>query len=294
MNFSQLEYFVSAVSEGSYSRAARKLYVTTQAISKSIKELENEFGISLMIRDGRGIKPTPLGLCFSDQAELILEECKNLKVNAGANRKSNSLTGDISIAVCTAECRGDIYSKRVFELLEKKNPYFHVDVVYTSNNCCYELLKEGAADMAVVLGKPLEAKGLMVRYITSLEPKFAVSFDHPLAKKGEICVTDFANSTVALPLDIRCCLSYLKHYLIAEGVETHFKSVKLSIAEHESFISNGGVVMVFGNNSSVLSGINRLILPQAKGSKLRFPVFLCARIECSPTLFDAMCMSLKQ
>mgnify|MGYP003375116275 CR=1 FL=1 len=45
MNISQLEYLVSAIHLGSYSRAAKEQFVTPQAVSKAIRTLESELGL---------------------------------------------------------------------------------------------------------------------------------------------------------------------------------------------------------------------------------------------------------
>ena len=49
MNISQLEYLVSAIHLGSYSRAAKEQFVTPQAVSKAIRTLESELGLKLIV-----------------------------------------------------------------------------------------------------------------------------------------------------------------------------------------------------------------------------------------------------
>ena len=58
MNIKQVKYFVGAVDKGSLSAAAKDLYVTVQAISKAIANLETELGGDLLERGCRGVKPT--------------------------------------------------------------------------------------------------------------------------------------------------------------------------------------------------------------------------------------------
>lgn len=286
MNISQLEYYVAAINEGSFARAGQKLHVTTQAISKSIRDLENEFDVSLMVRDGRGVKPTSLGLIIANQARIVLEECRNLKIGMTVRREIKELQDGLSIAVCTAECRGDLFSRRFFSSLKRDNPKLHLDISYGLNEGCFELVRSGSVDMALALGDPSDAEGIATRYIAAFEPRFAVSPNHSLARKGALRLSELEEATIALPLDIRCCLLQLKNYLVAGEVKVHFESVRLTSEAHENFLNKDGVVMVLNDNPSVLPGIDRLILSQAGKSRLRFPVYLCASMKASRALYN--------
>ena len=49
----QLEYFVRIVEEKSFTKAAEKLFISQPALSKSIRALEAELGVTLFKRDPR-------------------------------------------------------------------------------------------------------------------------------------------------------------------------------------------------------------------------------------------------
>ena len=61
MNIRQLQFFYRTERTGTFSAAAREYGVTVQAVSKSIHELEEELGSALFVREGRGMRLTPLG-----------------------------------------------------------------------------------------------------------------------------------------------------------------------------------------------------------------------------------------
>ena len=288
MNISQLEYFVSAVAEGSYARAAHKQYVTTQAISRAVKELEHEFGMPLMEREGRGVKPTPLGLLFCDQARFILEECANLQLITAFQSSSTNLITDLSIAVPTAECRGDLYARGLLMSLKRSNSNLRTQAVFGLNSLCCDLLRSGFVDMALTLGEPAPDEEIISRYIASIEPRFAVSFKHPLADRAGMNIKKLDGMRFALPLDAGCSLACLEHFLMAAGVSVSFESVGLSVDEHQRFIDAGGIVMVSGEDNSILPGVNRLILPQTNDLKLRLPIYICTRRECGQLPLNAI------
>ena len=61
MNIKQITYLAAVIEHGSLSAAAKGQYVTVQAVSKAIADLERELGQSLFVRESRGVHPTPFG-----------------------------------------------------------------------------------------------------------------------------------------------------------------------------------------------------------------------------------------
>lgn len=61
MEFRKLEYFLKVCETGTVSDAAKKLYISQQAISKSIESLETEIGLPLFYRTSSGMKLTRYG-----------------------------------------------------------------------------------------------------------------------------------------------------------------------------------------------------------------------------------------
>jgi len=64
---------------GSFSGAAQKLYISQSAISHQIKALEQELGVKLFVRVGRGISPTPEGERLAHYARSILHSIDDLE-----------------------------------------------------------------------------------------------------------------------------------------------------------------------------------------------------------------------
>jgi len=72
MDILQLEHFVAVVEEGSFSRAAEKVFRTQPAISQSIKKLEEEVGAPLFARDMHDIALTEAGKLLVNYANRML------------------------------------------------------------------------------------------------------------------------------------------------------------------------------------------------------------------------------
>ena len=61
MDIKTLRYFVEVVRQQNFTRAAQNLYVTQPTISKMLRNLEEELGCTLLIRDGRKLLLTDTG-----------------------------------------------------------------------------------------------------------------------------------------------------------------------------------------------------------------------------------------
>ena len=83
-----LQYFVVSADAKSFSQAARILFTTQSNISKSIASLENSLGVSLFVRDSRGLTLTSQGENMYRYATRILdemEEMERISTHAGSD-----------------------------------------------------------------------------------------------------------------------------------------------------------------------------------------------------------------
>jgi len=74
MDMRQLRSFVQIVELGSITAAAERLQVAQPALSRQVQALEEELGVTLLRRHGRGIIPTEEGRTLADRARQILSD----------------------------------------------------------------------------------------------------------------------------------------------------------------------------------------------------------------------------
>lgn len=72
-NLELLRNFLVVSQMQSFSKASAYLYVDQSTISKQIKQLENQFDITLFVRTAKGVKLTAAGQTFARQARQILD-----------------------------------------------------------------------------------------------------------------------------------------------------------------------------------------------------------------------------
>jgi len=73
-----LEYFMAAVEEGSFARAAQRLEISVPAVQKLVGALERTLGVALLERGARGVRLTPSGSEYLDRCRPLLAELDEL------------------------------------------------------------------------------------------------------------------------------------------------------------------------------------------------------------------------
>jgi DNA-binding transcriptional LysR family regulator len=79
MELRHLRYFVMAAEEQNISRAAARLRISQPAVSRQIRDLEDEFGVSLFKRQSTGLQLTPAGTAALPHAQDLLRRAGDLE-----------------------------------------------------------------------------------------------------------------------------------------------------------------------------------------------------------------------
>lgn len=74
MKLEQLDQIIEILNTGSFSQAARNLYISQPNLSHSVKQLENEFGFIIFTRTSEGVIPTPQGKELIEHFKIIRRE----------------------------------------------------------------------------------------------------------------------------------------------------------------------------------------------------------------------------
>src|SRR5688572_20699981 len=71
-----LRYFIAVAEEENVTRAALKLHVSQPALSRQIRDLEEELGFSLLERSAKSVRLTDAGRTFLTEARAVLERAE--------------------------------------------------------------------------------------------------------------------------------------------------------------------------------------------------------------------------
>jgi DNA-binding transcriptional LysR family regulator len=93
MELRHLRYYVAVAEAHSFAHAALRLHVSQPALSKQIRDLEAEVGVALFVRLPRGVRMTPAGEAFLEQARRTLEHAARAidSARGAAQQRSGAL-----------------------------------------------------------------------------------------------------------------------------------------------------------------------------------------------------------
>src|SRR5918994_5878492 len=102
MRLNQIRDFVSIVEAGSIRAAARALGVTHPAMTKSVRQLEDDLHVQLIRRSTRGVVPTAPGRAFLARARAIQAEVRKAQEELSALAAEGSGTVNLSLSAAAA------------------------------------------------------------------------------------------------------------------------------------------------------------------------------------------------
>jgi DNA-binding transcriptional LysR family regulator len=215
ISLKQFKYFVEIVEAGSYSRAAEKLYVAQSALSRQIKELEDELQTQLLTRDARQFELTPAGQLFFERAKRILEDIDDTVVQArqvGQGAQGVIRLQHSSSVILTPQLTAAL--SRLFD----EFPGVTLDVsMLPSENQTMEI-EEGRVDIGLLRLPTLRHHPhIHIREIWSERLMVAVSLQSPLAALDNIELASLSDEAfISIPHKDRGGLSYLVTNLCLE------------------------------------------------------------------------------
>lgn len=196
MNILHMRYAVEVARLGSLSKAAESLLIAQPNISRSIKELEADLGISIFTRSAKGMVLTPEGEEFISYAQGILKEIEAVErhYRRGSRKKQK-----FSISVPRACYISDAFARFSQHIGSDPAEVFYKETnsLGTVNDVVNNGYKLGIVRYAENNDKSfkamLEEKGLSYEMIAEFSYVLLMSEKSPLAKKERITFADLAS-----------------------------------------------------------------------------------------------------
>ncbi|TVQ38225.1 MAG: LysR family transcriptional regulator [Geminicoccaceae bacterium] len=146
VDFKQLRYFVAIVDAGSFTRAAARLAVAQPALSRQVRDLEEELGVLLLHRNGRGVVPTEAGRQLTERARRVLAAVEEIKADLHA--RSDVLTGTVTVAAPPTVANP--LGLDLLRAVRAAHPELRLHLVEGMSAHVREWLANGSCDLGVV------------------------------------------------------------------------------------------------------------------------------------------------
>lgn len=190
MELRHLRYCIAVAEEGSFTRAAKRLRLAQQAVSRQIADLERELGVKLFERGPRGAVLTPAGKAFVEGARGVLGET----VRAVQRARAQSPSGLLRLAYSYLTPSHFALVGEAVARFHQALPDMAVTVRHLSTGAQTSALRDGGIDVAFGY-LPSEETGEIVSDLLRDDPLIGVLLParHPLAAQDPVWLRDLTS-----------------------------------------------------------------------------------------------------
>lgn len=143
----QLQFFVAAAEVGSVTGAARALSISQSSVTEAIRALEDDLGVALFDRQGRGLEITHKGQAFLRHARQILADVSTARTSF--RDETEASPGRLSLGV-TSLVAGYVLSD-ILSRYRRAYPRIELSVIEDNTDYLQHLLIGGELDVAVLV-----------------------------------------------------------------------------------------------------------------------------------------------
>lgn len=242
LDIHQIFCFVSVYQARSISRAAESAFLTQQAVSHNLRELEKKLGKPLFHRSANGVIPTELGSALYEDARKLLLDCEALEKRAKLLTRGHlGLTlafSDGVFSVSDAPPLNDLASMTQNEL------GLPLSLMEQTMGECLQMLDSGEADMICIFN-PEPAAGLHIRTLRDYPLYVGMAPEHPLARKDSITLEDIIPYGVICDRRDKALNNIMEALTTAQGQNSQRYAPSSQLSSFADFMRRDGSLLIF-------------------------------------------------
>lgn len=194
LDLKQLSYFVHVAEMGSFSKAAAALSVAQPALSRQVRNLEEQLGTALFFRNGRGVSLTDSGDIFFRRIKVILDDLDR------ARQEIRELSGMPSgtVVLGTPPTVSQVLITPLIKRLHDRYPQISLQVHEAFSGFVNEWLASGRLDVAVLYNAP-RTRHLQTERLLRETLFLVTSPDRPEAGDSGIEFSSLTDTPLILP-----------------------------------------------------------------------------------------------
>lgn len=193
MELRHLRYFVAVAECGGFVRAAERVHIAQPALSRQIKDLEEELESRLFERTAHGVKLTKPGECLLEEARRILSAVERTKSRVRLTQSGEA--GSLSIGIVESY----VWHKTItsgIQRFHKISPGVTLSVTLMFSTDQITAVREGRLSAGFVFHRPPECEDLgMVKVLSNKAvlaiPKSSPLASHPPQRLADLCDENF-------------------------------------------------------------------------------------------------------
>ncbi len=172
-----LRYFVVVAAHGSFNRAAQVLHLTQPALSRQVKDLEEELGVPLLLRGKNAVRLTDAGERFYEEAREVLARAE-LAVQRIRGERPGAV---LRIGYAPSVTAGIL--PRTLERFQEEHPAVRIELVDVAPTEMIRMAQQGRLDVLIALEPAVTTTpGFHWSVLRRIKLVLVLCADDPLAK----------------------------------------------------------------------------------------------------------------
>jgi DNA-binding transcriptional LysR family regulator len=185
MDLRRLEIFAKVAELGSFSRAAHALSLTQPTVSEHVRALEDDLGVQLLDRLGRGAAPTRVGQLLLGYAQRMLTLSREAR--QAIDQFQGRLSGELIVGGSTIP--GEYVLPALIGLFKAKQADISIVLLIGDSRQVSEWVDDGRVELAVVGARPTQ-RTLEARELMGDELVVVVPAEHAWARRQTVTLAE--------------------------------------------------------------------------------------------------------
>ena len=192
MEFRHLRYFIAVSETLNFTKAAQRLHIAQPPLSRQIRQLEEEIGVSLFVRDRRRVELSDAGRVFLNEARNLIHQATNA-IDA-AHRAKKGEVGTVKIGIGLG--LGENVNRALIEH-SKRFPEVEIQVKDIPSSRQIEALRERRIDVGF-LRPPIDLVNMVSEAIFDEPFLVLLSKSDPLSRRKKVRLQQLAHEPLLL------------------------------------------------------------------------------------------------
>jgi DNA-binding transcriptional LysR family regulator len=260
MELRHLRYFIAVAEKENVSRAALKLHVSQPALSRQVRDLEDELGFPLLQRSAKSVRLTEAGRVFLIEARAVVQRVADGV--AAARAVATGGRGEIHVGYAPSLTARIL--PPALRAFQAELPGMRVKLHDLATEEMLTGLRDGKLQLAL-LAKPDPARLRELRFqeLARDSVRVALSLKHPLARRRSVTLAVVARE----PLIIYSRQEYPEYYEYLAALLSPATAKPRVAEEHDSVTSliaaveAGGGVALVAESVSCIAGSRLKLTP---------------------------------
>ena len=196
MKLSQLKYFQVVCKHNNLTRAAEELHISQPGLTHVIHELEQEFGLTLFLRQNKGLVLTEEGRKFLEEANLLLQQSDYFVSRMKFLGQSNQI-----IRMGLPPASATLFFPSIMHMLHRQSPQIKIDVVEIGSLTNQQKILDGELDAALISTNTPVSAAFGCYLLAQTRICLYVAADHPFAEREQISLREVCSIPLVMPTE---------------------------------------------------------------------------------------------